>query len=235
MPGHIIHLAAASRLLQFLSMNEQEKNAFLLGAVAPDILEKSDKRISHFWTEEGFAKFNRIPNTDMFRRKYDAAMTNPFVLGYYSHLYMDALFMKTSWQTHFTFYDEQKQPNDLFDKVAFIGYRKRPEDEIHMYRRDIFFSNAYYYGDYDLVNPYIIKTYDVKVPTLPAITLAHIDEVVLEQGDRRMAKLLEAANRFKAKPNEDASREYTDAHLKVFLVSEFEYLIEKTINEIKSI
>ena len=42
---------------------------------------------------------------DAFCDKYGNQMSNPFVLGYYCHLYMDALFMRTSWKRHFSFFD----------------------------------------------------------------------------------------------------------------------------------
>lgn len=232
MPGHIIHLAAASRVLEQHPVDDVWANEFLLGSIVPDMLERSNKKQSHFWSDEGYVKFERVPDLEAFWAKYGDKITNPFVLGYYSHLYMDALFMRTSWKTHFTFYDKNRQPNDLFDEVAFIGYRKDENDTIHVYPREEFFSNAYYYGDYDRVNPYIIKNYNVRIPKLPTINYTDVEEVVLPAGDVRMAHMIEAAKRFKNMPVEQVTYESTEEALQVFMLSEFGFLIDETVQEV---
>lgn len=232
MPGHIIHLAAASKVLEMHPMEEEAANAFLLGSIAPDMLERSNKKQSHFWSDEGFVKFERVPDLEAFCKKYGDMITDPFVLGYYGHLYMDALFMRTSWKTHFSFYDINRQPNDLFDEVAYVGYKKDINDEIQVYPREQFFSNAFYYGDYDRVNPYVIKTYNVKVPTLASRDFAYVEEVVLQAQDERMARMIEAANQFKAMSVEQVTYDSTEQALQVFALSEFEYLIDETSKEI---
>lgn len=233
MPGHIIHLAAASCILANSPMGECAANEFLLGSIVPDILERSNKKQSHFWSDEGFEKFERVPDLDAFCDKYGNQMSNPFVLGYYCHLYMDALFMRTSWKRHFSFFDKDMQANDLYDEVAFIGYRKHTKDDISVYPREEFFSNAYYYGDYDRVNPYIVKNYNIRIPRLPSEDIAYVEGVLLKANDERMARMIEAANQFKNMPVEHITYDSTDKQLKVFLLSEFQYLIEETVNETK--
>lgn len=232
MPGHIIHLAAASRVLELNPMDDNASNEFLLGSIVPDMLERSNKKQSHFWSDEGFVKFERVPDLDAFCRKYGDRLTIPFVLGYYGHLYMDALFMKTSWKTHFTFYDKNRQPNDMFDEVAYVGYRKDIKDDIQVYPREEFFSNAYYYGDYDRVNPYVIRNYNVRIPKLPEVECAHVEEVVLGAQDERMARMIEAANQFKMMSVEQVTYDSTDKILQVFSLSEFTYLIDETVKAI---
>ena len=48
-----------------------------------------------------------------------------------------------------------------------------------------------------------------------------------------MARMIEAANQFKNMPVEHITYDSTDRQLKVFLLSEFQYLIEETVNETK--
>ena len=67
-------------------MNEKE---LFLGTIAPDISKQigEKKTKSHFLTN----KDNDYPNLDDFLDKYQNNLTNPFIMGYYIHLFTDKL------------------------------------------------------------------------------------------------------------------------------------------------
>ena len=83
------------------------------------------------------------------------------------------------------------------------------------------------------MNPYIVKNYNIRIPRLPSEDIAYVDGVLLKANDERMARMIEAANQFKNMPVEHIIYDSTDRQLKVFLLSEFQYLIEETVNETK--
>lgn len=62
----------------------------LLGSIAPDISKhlKETKTRSHFLTDEGNIDIER------FLDKYQKKLNNPFIMGYFIHLYTDLLWSK---------------------------------------------------------------------------------------------------------------------------------------------
>ena len=81
------------------SYNEQEKNRFLLGTIAPDWSSEIEKiegkpqierKESHFidvdLTSEKIDLKPSTPNIDLFLNKYQEKLNDPFVLGYFIHL-----------------------------------------------------------------------------------------------------------------------------------------------------
>ena len=87
MASAIIHIAVAKKLNEQLKMNEKE---LFLGTIAPDISKHigQDRKISHFLDE------NRIPNLNLFLKKYNNSLNIPFIMGYYIHLFTDYLWFK---------------------------------------------------------------------------------------------------------------------------------------------
>ena len=87
MASAIIHIAIAKKLNEQLKMNEKE---LFLGTIAPDISKHigQDRKISHFLDE------NRIPNLNLFLKKYNNSLNIPFIMGYYIHLFTDYLWFK---------------------------------------------------------------------------------------------------------------------------------------------
>lgn len=238
MPGHIIHLAAAGCVLERLgTQSETFRNEFLIGSMAPDTMRGNDKKVGHFWSDEMYKRFMRIPDYDFFQKKYHARMKEPYVLGYYGHLYLDALFLNTCWKNRFSFYDRDMQPVDLFDQVYYVQLHSFTEEGIkreHLFLRDLFFSDAYYYGDYDRVNPYLFSNYDITIPTLPTPdSIVGIDELDLcTVWDR-----LEAMNTYAGLNRTIAAGGVAESaeinkQLKVFRVEEFNQLIIDCTNHI---
>lgn len=87
MASAIIHICVAKKANEILKRNEKE---FFLGSIAPDIskLVNESKGKSHFLTGIG----RDIPQLDKFLEKYkDSLKDNDFNLGYYCHLFADAM------------------------------------------------------------------------------------------------------------------------------------------------
>jgi len=84
MASAIIHICVAKEINKTLKYKEKP---LLLGAIAPDIskLILQDRKISHFIHNQEF------PDLQMFLKKYQTDLKNPFTMGYYIHLYTDVL------------------------------------------------------------------------------------------------------------------------------------------------
>lgn len=175
MPGYIMHLAVAEEFFRKARIEDPSwKNAFLLGSIVPDTLKGDAKRISHFWTDEMMKRLDRWPGVSQFCDKYQSRFKEPFVLGYYAHLLLDYQFMETFWNPeYFEFYDADKQINHAFPDVAYV-YLKKQNQYI---KREEFFSNLYYYGDYDKMNGSIMKRFQV---TLPNMKICGVEENQLQ-------------------------------------------------------
>lgn len=87
MASAIIHIAVAKKINEKLKMNEKE---LFLGTISPDISKHigQDRKISHFLDE------NRLPNLNLFLKEYNNSLNNPFIMGYYIHLFTDYLWFK---------------------------------------------------------------------------------------------------------------------------------------------
>lgn len=161
MPGYVIHMAAASRLLEEKGeTNSSFIDAFLLGNIIPDAMARDAKKESHFWDDETYKNLNRIPNIDAFMLEYGDSLEDPFVLGYYTHLLLDNLFVREYWSEHFDMLDKDMNQETLYDKVQYMRMKKAGI----VYLREEFFSDSLYYGDYDRMYPYILERYNIQLP-----------------------------------------------------------------------
>lgn len=89
MASAIIHIAIAKEINKDLHMNEKE---LFLGTIAPDISKQigKSKVKSHFLPN----KNTDLPNLEEFLNKYKDNLNNPFIMGYYIHLFTDYLWFK---------------------------------------------------------------------------------------------------------------------------------------------
>ncbi len=171
MPGYVIHMAAASRLLEEKGeTNSSFIDAFLLGNIIPDAMARDAKKESHFWDEETYKNLNRIPDLEDFMSEYGDSLDDPFVLGYYTHLLLDNLFVKEYWSEHFEMLDNDMNQENLYDRVQYMRVKKEWDNagikgtgEV-IYPREEFFSDRLYYGDYDRMYPYILEKYNIQLP-----------------------------------------------------------------------
>ena len=87
MASSVIHMCVAKKINEQLNMN---KNMVLLGSIAPDISKHlgETKTRSHFLTD------NKTVDIDKFLNKYKCKLSDPFMMGYFIHLYTDLLWDK---------------------------------------------------------------------------------------------------------------------------------------------
>ncbi|WP_020060919.1 zinc dependent phospholipase C family protein [Bacillus sp. 123MFChir2] len=92
MGSRIMHVIIADLVAKKLEI--QDKTSFLLGGIAADAVHSSaEKEISHFYT--GTVKnYTRKIDYDAFLNKYKAYKDFPFILGYYTHLIADNLWLQ---------------------------------------------------------------------------------------------------------------------------------------------
>lgn len=89
MASAVIHIAVAKEINKDLKMKEKE---LFLGTIAPDISKQlgESKVKSHFLLNDK----SNLPILDNFLDKYQDNLKNPFIMGYYIHLFTDYLWFK---------------------------------------------------------------------------------------------------------------------------------------------
>lgn len=81
-----MHLIIANRIAERLSI--EDKATFLLGGIAPDAV--SPKDLSHFYKGEGYS---RSIDYKGFLDKYSSLVESNYILGYFTHLIADDLWL----------------------------------------------------------------------------------------------------------------------------------------------
>lgn len=185
MPGCVMHLAVAEEIIRICNISDCAFiNEFKIGSIIPDAHARDEKKITHFWDAKTYNNFQRKPNLNDFLTKYEDRLNEPYVFGYYAHLYFDREYMNKYWAKHFEFYDIYMNPSDVFEEVA----RVCVTDNNQVYSREEFFSDKLYYGDYDRMNSYVINRYGVKLPKLSK-PQKDIDEITYEQAYTRLDEI----------------------------------------------
>lgn len=87
MASSVIHMCVAKEINKKLNLDE---NMLLLGSIAPDISKHvgETKTRSHFLTDK------KVINIDKFLEKYKNKLNDPFMMGFFIHLYTDFLWNK---------------------------------------------------------------------------------------------------------------------------------------------
>lgn len=89
MGSRIMHLVIANRIAECLSI--EDKTAFLLGGIAPDAV--SPKESSHFFEGE-VHDYSRSIDYKGFLNKYNSQAESHYIMGYYTHLIADDIWLK---------------------------------------------------------------------------------------------------------------------------------------------
>ncbi|SEO97255.1 zinc dependent phospholipase C family protein [Paenibacillus sp. OV219] len=89
MGSRIMHAIIAIRMAESLSI--EERTLFLLGSIAPDAV--STKNESHFFQGD-VHDFSRSVDYAGFLYKYNAHAASAYILGYYTHLVADDIWLK---------------------------------------------------------------------------------------------------------------------------------------------
>ncbi|MCM3736715.1 hydrolase [Bacillus cytotoxicus] len=92
MGSRIMHVIIADLVAKKLEI--QDKTSFLIGGIAADAVHsRKEKEISHFYT--GSTKnYTRKIDYDAFFNKYKVYKDFPFILGYYTHLIADDIWLQ---------------------------------------------------------------------------------------------------------------------------------------------
>lgn len=89
MGSRIMHLIIANRIADCLSI--EDKTPFLIGSIAPDAVSSKDS--SHFFAGE-VQDYSRHVDYKGFLHKYRSQVENLYVLGYFTHLIADDIWLK---------------------------------------------------------------------------------------------------------------------------------------------
>ncbi|PGS53923.1 zinc dependent phospholipase C family protein [Bacillus sp. AFS041924] len=84
-----MHLIIANQVAKKISISD--KSSFLIGGIAPDAV--SPKELSHFFIGEA-NDYTRSIDFDGFLHKYNSIKIEKYILGYYTHLIADDLWLK---------------------------------------------------------------------------------------------------------------------------------------------
>ncbi len=191
MPGFMLHLAEGQMILNKLNrINASDKSKqskagcrpiqtdtdfihdFMCGCMIPDAI--SDKELTHFrplWQKELITKY---PDMDYIMDTYANIMSTACDFGILAHLHLDSLYVCSYWKQHFIFEDihgtETTVHNDIHHVRLLRDNSRIPYNE--------FFSTKYFYGDYDILNPYIYKAVQPYIPDVYDIPpeQIHIEE-----------------------------------------------------------
>ncbi|MCI9585955.1 MAG: hypothetical protein HFH45_04930 [Bacilli bacterium] len=97
MASSVIHICVAKKINESLKFNEKQ---LYLGSISPDISKfiGEPREKTHFITDLN----SDMPNISLFLDKYKEYLGDPFVMGYFVHLYTDKLwfgeFMRNKFQ-----------------------------------------------------------------------------------------------------------------------------------------
>ncbi len=219
MPGYVMHLAEADMILAEIrrkrNLSEQWAEHFLTGNLLPDTRLLTEKKISHFWNPDDLGLIAKAPDLSLFLEKYRPDMDDPVLLGYLTHLHLDARYVHNYWPRCLAFYNSAGQKETVADQVTEVeilktGLRMPP---------DTFFSPRYYYGDYGRMNGFFVSRYHIHKPCWKDITDFHMDEVKLEDMEiisRNMDWLMTHCGREE------------ESALKIFDLREFDSFIHET-------
>lgn len=87
-----MHLIIGYKIADALSI--EDKTSFLLGSIAPDaVFSFEEKNASHFFIG-AVEDYTRSVDYNGFLHKYDSGEDNPYLLGYYTHLIADDIWLR---------------------------------------------------------------------------------------------------------------------------------------------
>ena len=144
MASSIIHLCIAKEILKNIKTDE---TLFKLGSIAPDAhqIDSKDRvlnrNISHFCKENSEHDFSLL---DKFLDKYFKYIDDPFVLGYYVHLFADNIWL-----------------SDVLLKITDFKNIKRKNNRVVKLNGKMY--SLYIYNDYYKINNELVKQYNINL------------------------------------------------------------------------
>ena len=167
MPGYIIHLCEGRYIADKLHISKESQpellNDFLLGCVLPDAV--MDKALTHFRPEWQNDLITKYPDIDHILSEYPVEAMTPADLGILAHLMMDAAYVEEFWPQYFQFEAGDNTPTCVtrdIDHVRMHELSMQPEGRCIPFRD--FFSEQFFYGDYNVTNPLFIRDFSPIIP-----------------------------------------------------------------------
>lgn len=152
MASTVIHMCVAKKINEKLKLDEK---MLLLGSIAPDI----SKHLGETKTRSHFLNDDKTINIDKFLEKYkDILLGEPFMLGYFIHLYTDLL-----WDKYFISEivekdsikllngDTVERTPDLYKKLIYNDYTNLNIKLMDKYNLDL----SFFYNDINIPNIYM--------------------------------------------------------------------------------
>lgn len=189
MPGYMMHLCEGtyikenilvsgrsavdtviSRALTSVFSSPDLTNEFLLGTVLPDAV--ADKSLTHFrpsWQDNLITKY---PDMGCLTEQYAPEDLTAADLGILAHLYMDSIYVEEFWPRYFQFEDSSGTPtcvSEDIDHVKMTAASRQSEGTIIPIRD--FFSDRYFYGDYNITNPLFQADFAPVIPDIVPVSL----------------------------------------------------------------
>lgn len=222
MPGYVIHIAQAYRILDILEkvhhLPPGWREAFVTGNLLPDTRLKAEKGISHFWNPKDLDKIAKAPDLSLFLDKYGDKLDEPVLLGYLSHLFLDTLYVERFWPKIISFQDEDGTQREKSSEISRV-FVNRLGKTVPVAD---FFSEKYYYGDYTKMNAYFMDKYRIRSPRWEEVRGFSMNEVRLTDMALICSEL---------KVLRERCRRGDEENLKVFCLEDLEVFMEETCRE----
>lgn len=149
MPNYTAHLAVGITTAKQLGI--EDLNSYLVGSLIPDICaskEDKGKIAGHFATKPNFI---RKSDTTVLLSKYPNLLVTDLSLGLYNHIYVDQYFY-----------------TEYFGEIFIINgdyiICKRTGKRYHYLKE--FSTPSGIYGDYDGINEFLIRDYDIHLSSI---------------------------------------------------------------------
>jgi hypothetical protein len=168
MPGFLMHLLEGNIILENFKRNKipfydaasKAGQQFLLGTLLPDIT--NNKELTHFRPEYQKHLITKYPDIDYILQRYNKSDFSPFDLGILAHLHLDAVYVKDFWPNYFSFQNDKGMATRDTREALYVNIFSTNE----VIPLKEFFSDKYFYGDYDILNPILMNTYDIQKPDI---------------------------------------------------------------------
>ena len=184
MPGFLMHLVEGemilNRLKNQINIPQTFTEEFMLGCILPDVT--SDKERTHFRPLYQKYQITKYPDMAAVYALYKNQELSPIDLGILTHLQLDASYVTDFWQHYFAFEDESGAFSVDIRHPLFVRLLKGQEVRIPLAD---FFSDKWFYGEYDRINPVLNRRFHPFVPDhVPYRTEdIHIKECIPEDAE----------------------------------------------------
>ena len=203
MPNWKTHIEIGNTLRNYLKFNDEEFELFSIGNIAPDInnsfmIKDISKKINHAVTH-----FSDNGKTyEIFYNKYKQYMNNPFILGYYIHLFTDY-----TWNNNY--YERLKKEGIDISKDC-DNLRIIKQHDFRMYNNK-FIDNTIQLNNIENIveNSKIIEEISLTKEDIQK-TKRFLDEKIKEEGIFEFYKMEELDNLFKQTTEIIKSQNYVD-------------------------